>query len=193
MSDQPPTSAPDPQDDDALMEAIASGDESALRRLMERWQGPIYRFIRRTVRDEDMAEDLTQETFWRLWRGRQGYLAGGRFSTWLFRIAARLCLDHFRHGRRRPREVGDAALPAAMAPPRDAADLNARLGELHGALQVALDRLPANQRAALMLHRFEGMSYKEIAASLDCSLGAVEQLIYRARRRLREDLQEFLE
>ena len=182
-----------PSEDDQLMARLAGDDSAALERLMARWQSPLFRFIVRGVRDEGVAEELTQETFWRLWRARAQYVAGGKFSTWLFRIASRLCLDHYRRASRRPQLVNEEAIPPTAAPLSDRADRAAREAELTETLERALAGLPVNQRLALELSRFEGMSYKEIAETLDCSLGSVEQLIYRARRRLRRELDRYLQ
>ncbi len=187
----PPDSLP--SEDDQLMAQLARDDSSALERLMARWQSPLFRFIVRGVRDEGAAEELTQETFWRLWRARTQYVAGGKFTTWLFRIASRLCLDHYRRTARRPQLVNEEAIPPTAAPVGDRADRAAREAELSETLERALAGLPVNQCLALELSRFKGMSYKEIAQTLDCSLGSVEQLIYRARRQLRRELDRYLQ
>lgn len=174
------------------MARVAADDEGALAELMTRWQRPIYRFVYRGVRDADTAEELAQETFWRLWRARATYRPEGKFSAFLFRTAARLCLDHYR---RRPRPAIDdseTALAMAPAPVGFQPDDQARQGQLAEALERSLDQLPVNQRLAMQMGRLEGMSYQEIASVLGCSVGAVEQLIFRARASLRVALSEFL-
>ncbi len=178
--------------DDELMARLADDDESALAELMARWQRPIYRFIYRGVRDADVAEEIAQETFWRVWRARGTYRPEGKFSSFLFRTAARLCLDHYR---RRPRPAVDdpeTALALAPAPVGFQPDDQARQAQLAEALATSLAKLPINQRMAMQLGRLEGMSYQEIATVLGCSVGAVEQLIFRARTTLRVLLSEFI-
>lgn len=178
--------------DDELMSRVAADDEGALAELMTRWQRPIYRFIYRGVRDADIAEEIAQETFWRVWRARSNYRPEGKFSAFLFRTAARLCLDHYR---RRPRpaiEDSETALAMAPAPVGFQPDDLARQAELAKALESSLEQLPINQKMAMQLGRLEGMSYQEIASILGCSVGAVEQLIFRARATLRVSLGEFI-
>lgn len=178
--------------DDELMARVAADDESALAEMMTRWQRPIYRFIYRGVRDADIAEEIAQETFWRVWRARATYRPEGKFSAFLFRTAARLCLDHYR---RRPRPAIDdseTALAMAAAPVGFRPDDQARQSQLAEALESSLAKLPINQRMAMQLGRLEGMSYQEIASILGCSVGAVEQLIFRARASLRVSLGEFI-
>ncbi|MCL5270395.1 MAG: RNA polymerase sigma factor, partial [bacterium] len=179
-------------DDDRLMARLAEDQPAALEELMQRWQTPLFRFIQRAVRDADVAEELTQDTFLRLWRARGQYRPGGRFASWLFRIASRLCLDHYRRQSRRPTLVGDDDFPPVSAPADDRPDRGVREAELIATLDAALGRLPLNQRLALEMVCFEEMSYREIAEALDCSVGAVEQLIFRARRALRERLGDYL-
>ncbi|MCE5231098.1 RNA polymerase sigma factor [bacterium] len=178
--------------DDELMARVAADDESALGELMLRWQRPIHRFVYRGVRDADIAEEIAQETFWRVWRARSNYRPEGKFSAFLFRTAARLCLDHYR---RRPRPAIDdseTALALAPAPIAFQPDDQARRKQLAEALESSLAKLPINQRMAMQLGRLEGMSYQEIASILGCSVGAVEQLIFRARAALRVSLGEFI-
>jgi RNA polymerase sigma-70 factor, ECF subfamily len=179
-------------EDDRLMGLVARDQSEALNQLMLRWQGRIFHFIQKGVRDADIAEELTQETFWRLWQARGKYKPGGTFASWLFRIASRLCLDHYRRQSRRPQLMGSDEPPDAVAPPRDNPHEAARGSELAGALDRAIAQLPENQRLALELIRLEGLSYREAAEALECSVGAVEQLLYRARQQLKTALGDFL-
>jgi len=182
----------DAPEDDRLMALAARDQTEALNQLMLRWQDRIFHFIRKGVRDADVAEELTQETFWRVWQSRRKYKPGGTFSAWLFRIASRLCLDHYRKQSRRPDLVGSDDPPDSVAPPRDDPAEAARAGELAGAIDAAMAQLPPNQRLAMEMVRFEGLSYKEAAEALELSVGAVEQLMYRARQQLRVALAEYL-
>jgi RNA polymerase sigma-70 factor (ECF subfamily) len=188
MTPQPPV----PEDDDEIMRRLAAGQDEALAALMTRWQAAAYRFILRGVRDEGLAEELTQETFWRVWRARREYRPEARFSAWMFRIAAHLCLDHHRRRARRPVLLGEESAAQMPAPPGDQADSAAREAELILRLDAALALLPLRQRLAFEMNRLEEMNYRRIAESLGCSLGSVEQLIFRARRALREALADDL-
>jgi RNA polymerase sigma-70 factor (ECF subfamily) len=174
------------------MRRLAEDDDDALAELMARWQGPLQRFVLRSVRDEGLAEELAQETFWRIWRARRDYRSQGHFSAWMYRIAARLCLDHHRRRVRRPVLVDEQTAVQVSAPPADHADRDARDAELMGRLDRALAGLPIRQRLALELNRMEDMNYRQIAEILDCSVGSVEQLVFRARRSLREALADIL-
>lgn len=182
----------DAREDDRLMALAARDQTEALNQLMLRWQARIFHFIRKSVRDADVAEELTQETFWRVWQARRKYRAGGTFSAWLFRIASRLCLDHFRKEGRRPDLIGSDDPPDSVAPARDDPAEAARARELAEAIDRAMAQLPLNQRLALEMVRYEGLSYREAAEALECSVGAVEQLLFRARQKLRVALAEYL-
>ncbi len=180
------------REDDRLMERLARDDQSALAELMERWQRPIFRFVYRQLGESEAAEELTQEAFWRIWRARAAYRPEGKFSAFLFRTAARLCMDHYRRRPRRPIQDSERALEVAPAAIGFSADDAACEHQLAEALERALAGLPEKQRLALQLGRFEGRNYQEIAEILECSVGAVEQLIFRARARLRLALADFL-
>lgn len=179
-------------EDDELMAAVARDSTAALEQLMTRWQPGVYRFVYRGVRNAEVAEELTQETFWRLWRAREQYKPGGKFSAWLLRIASRLILDYYRKQARRPQLYGNEAIGEIVPTTVDRPDQAARGSQLKEALEAAIERLPVNQRLALQMNRFKAMSYREIAEALDCSVGSVEQLIYRARKKLRNELSEYL-
>lgn len=183
--------APAPEDD-RLMALAARDQTEALNQLMLRWQARIFHFIRKGVRDADVAEELTQETFWRVWQSRRKYKPGGTFSAWLFRIASRLCLDHYRKQSRRPDLIGSDDPPDSVTPPRDDPGEAARAGQLAEAIEAAMAQLPVNQRLAMEMVRYEGLSYKEAAEALECTVGAVEQLLYRARQQLKTELADYL-
>jgi RNA polymerase sigma-70 factor (ECF subfamily) len=174
------------------MRRLAADDDDALAELMTRWQAPLQRFVLRNVRDEGLAEEIAQETFWRVWRARREYHGEGHFSAWMYRIAARLCLDHHRRRVRRPVLIDEQAALQVSAPPGDHADRFARDAELMDRLETAMGALPLRQRVALELNRMEDMNYLRIAETLGCSVGSVEQLVFRARRTLKEALADIL-
>ena len=183
-------------DDDALVTAIARGDRDALRVLLERWGPRVRAFLQRTLGSSRDAEDLTQETFLRVYRAAERYRPSGRFPAWLFRIAGNLARRELRRRKlialvlgepaTRPEEIF-ASLPASSAfdpesPLRDA--------EIRRALATALARLPARQRMAVLLRFYEEMPVADIATALGIGTRAAESLLARATRTLRASLQD---
>jgi RNA polymerase sigma-70 factor (ECF subfamily) len=187
--------APDP--DAALMVAYQQGDERAFRSLFERNARAMVSFCHHFVRDAARAEELAQDVFVKLYRAKDRYRATARFSTFLYRIASNHCLNELRRGEYAARPVGLAgeqdgppdpdALPSGAATPEEAA----RGKALEGAVRDLLSRLPEKQRAALVLCRFEGLSYEEIAQVLDTTIPAVKSLVHRATVAAAEALAPF--
>jgi RNA polymerase sigma-70 factor, ECF subfamily len=171
-----------PPDHD-LMARAAQGDERAFRSLAQRHAAGAHRVARRIVGNEALAEDIVQDAFLRVWVNAPRWRPDAAFRTWLYRIVINLCLNT----KRRP-----ADLPLTMAgdPVDPAPDAGAVL-ELRGrdeTLAAAVDRLPARQRAAIVLTYQEGLGNAEAAAVLGTSVSGVETLLVRARRSLREAL-----
>lgn len=172
-----------------LMRAVAEGDERALAEIVDRWQKPVLAFICRFVGcGDDEAKDLAQEAFLRVWANSGRWRPTARFSTWLFTIVANLCRNQLRTVSRRPRlvtidghDAQSAVSRRAAGPERDPHAL-AEARETGRSLRRALDQLPENQRAALLLKQVEGLKYREIAGVLGVSESAVESLLVRARR-----------
>ena len=173
-----------PPDHD-LMARAAQGDERAFRMLALRHAGGAHRVARRILGSEALAEDIVQDAFLRVWINAPRWRPEAAFRTWLYRIVINLCLN----ARRRP-----ADLPLAVAgdPADPAPDAGAalELRERDETLAAAVDRLPARQRAAIVLTYQEGLSNAEAAAVLGTSVSGVETLLVRARRLLREALGE---
>jgi RNA polymerase sigma-70 factor (ECF subfamily) len=174
---------PDP--DAALMVAFQQGDEGAFRTLYERHAPAMYRFCHHFVRNAARAEELAQDVFLNVYRARDRYRPTARFQTFLYRVASNHCLNEVRRGGRdRPAERAPAdgepggldALPSGDATPEDLA----RARALEDAVRALLARLPEKQRAALVLCRFEGLSYEEIAQVLETTVSAVKSLVHRA-------------
>ena len=133
-----------------------------------------------------MAEEILQEAFLRAYRAAASYEPRAAVSTWLFRIAANLSLNETQAARSRHEVLADAPEPAAQqADPAQALERK----EVSAAVEAELSALPPQQRAAVQLARFEGLSYAEIAEVLGVSVGAVDGLLQRARQTLREQLQ----
>lgn len=180
-----------PDEDVALMLAFRSGDTQAFEQLFRRWSGPLLRYIDRMVRDLATAEELVQEAFIRVHRARERYRPDARFSTWLYRIATNLALNELRRPRRRAihhssDEEGAPPLPAAGPSPDQVADARRR----GAAAERALAELPDKQRAALCLTAVEGLSYAEVAETLEVTEKAVKSLVHRARSSLAARLRE---
>ncbi len=189
----------DPAQDLALMAALVAGRDSALDELMERWEGPLRSFAHRYLLNSTDTDEVVEETFVRIYHKRADFVPGSNFSAWIFTIAANLCRHRLRWRRRHPSESIDipdedgtpglgSTLPAAGADPAVAAEGNERIA----ALRTAVDTLPHDQRTVFLLHSYEGLSYREIAATVGCSERGVETRLYRARQTLRDKLTALL-
>jgi RNA polymerase sigma-70 factor (ECF subfamily) len=168
------------------MLALRAGDGFAFGKLFERWSGPLLRYLERLVRDPATAEELVQEVFLRLYRARERYEPDARFSTWLFTIATRLAWNERRRSRHRSphQSLDDDDAPVAVAAEGPLADEVAHARRVGDAVEQALAALPERQRAALWLTAVEGLSYAEVAASLETTEGSVKALVHRARAAL---------
>lgn len=163
-----------------LLQRFALGEIDAFETLARQFQGEIYAWIVRIVRDPSIAEDLTVETLWRIYRARNQFRPDGNFAAWARRIATNLALDHLR--RRRPEQSLD--LEPAAEPPADAVLLR----ETRDKIQQAFRRLPAKLQVPAMLALVEEQPYQQIADSLGISVGAVKLRVFRAVRILRKHL-----
>jgi RNA polymerase sigma-70 factor (ECF subfamily) len=176
-----------------LMLRFQAGDELAFEQLYQRVRDPVWRYARRMLGEDQAAEEAAQEILVRIFRARRSYQPTARFHTWLYRVATNHCLNERQRAWRR-REVdlpeGEAdSLPASSPDPAQGAEAAA----LAHAVQAALDALPARQRAAVVLARWEGCSMEEIAQALDLpSTGAAKLLLHRARSALEQHLSPYL-
>jgi len=177
-----------------LLRRVAAGDEEALGLLYERLGRPVYALCLRIVRDPGAAEELTQETFVRLWRSAASFdVERGRVSTWLLRIAHNLALNEIRRRRSRPvvaPEVGWETAANALADPNTEDDpaMASDLRERAEVVRAALAELPTPQRQAIELAFFGGLYQAEVAAALGDPLGTVKSRIRIGMQRLREQL-----
>ena len=175
------------------------GREQAFRELIRRYERPVFSLIYRMVRDRETAEDLAQETFIKVLNHVDRYRPEFKFSSWLFKIANNVAIDHLR--KRHVETVSmDGSPHAATAAEAEATsfDVDARAEsaleemearELGTAIEVAIAKLRPEYRSCIMLRHVEGRSYEEIASMLDLPLGTVKTYIHRARRELREALE----
>jgi len=173
--------------DDEAMARVAQGDEEAFRLLVLRWEQPVFRFLERMIGSEEEARDLSQETFLRVFSQARRYRAAGRFRSWLFRIAGNLARSRLRRNSV-VRWVRFDPILHDPASEGDGPDRRLERKETAERVRRALARLPHRQRQALLLRRYEEMSYREIAGAMGLTQAAVESLLQRAMERLKKDL-----
>jgi len=171
----------------ALVNAAGRGDVDAFESLVRRYQCPLINFIARTLGDRGAAEDLAQEVFLRVYRAASRFEARTRVSTWVFRIAYNLAMTELDRRKRR-RTLAEALHRNGEAVSREAFAGPGEDREFQEEIASALDGLPGNQRAVLLLRLHQDLSYREIAEILGTSVGSVESLLFRARKTLRESL-----
>jgi len=179
--------------DAELMLRVRAGDSSSFTLLLEKHRGPVIHFVYRMVLNQAIAEELAQEVFLRVYRSRESYEPTAKFTTWLFRIATHLALNWIRDGKNeRGQESLDSEIQEGVG--RQVADrtrtveqvlvYRVRLKEVRD----AIDLLPAKQRAAVLMHKYQEMEYSQIAKALGCSESAVKSLLFRAYETLRSRL-----
>jgi RNA polymerase sigma-70 factor (ECF subfamily) len=167
--------------DHDLVAQTRAGDLGAFDELVRRHAAPLFRYVHHNLHDYTIAEELTQQAFVRAWQGLGGFRGDAGFRTWLYRIATNLCINCGR--RRRP----TAELPEDLAADsRGEPDQQHRARVREQVVAQALDRLPADQRAALVLSVYENLSQAEVAEAMGRSVASVNSLSYRARLALRE-------
>jgi RNA polymerase sigma factor (sigma-70 family) len=177
-----------------LMLRLKNGEDSILNELMTRWQQPLVAFIYRYIHHETDALDLAQETFVRVYETRHRYTVQAKFSTWLFSIAANLCRNYLRWRQRRGESVPEtldseeAELAEHVQSLNDSPDQAAMRSESISLIKAAIDKLPHDLKAVILLYEYQSLSYAEISSVLRCSVKAVEMKLYRARQSLRERL-----
>lgn len=188
----------EPAIDQECLEALRRGDASALNRLIARWQRPLHSFAFRYCQNQADAEDLVAQVFVRLYQQRERLRSDTRLSAWLFTSLANLCHNHYRWRRRHPsmpldgeNSFNDADGSTSLAPAQElASDQPTPAKALEHeetlvALRGAIARLPHELKAALLLHHYDRLSYREIAEIVGCSERGVETRLYRARQQLR--------
>lgn len=169
------------------MAQVAAGDAGACDRLVRRHLGRIVGFATRLLGDRAAAEDVAQETFLRLWQHARRWSPEARLTTWLHRVALNLCLD--RRARRREAPLDDVPDPPDPAPPMTDV-LQQQAVARH--VQAAMQTLPRSQRAAIVLCHYQGFRNRDAAEVMGVSVEALESLLARGRRALRERLRERL-
>jgi len=195
-----PASAQAPREDPGAewMLAWIGGDELAFERIVEAYSGRVWALLTRFLGPHPGREDLVQEVFLRVVRARDRYEPRARFTTWLYRIVFNLAVNETqRTGRRALASLEDAGAAGAsheLDDPRgNAPESDLERDDVVRAVRAAVAELPEAQRMALVLAKYEGLPYAEIADVLESSEKAIKSLIHRARERLRERLAPFLE
>jgi RNA polymerase sigma-70 factor (ECF subfamily) len=186
--------------DAQVMLRVKTGDESAFTYLVEKYRRPMVGFMYRMCHNPSSAEELAQEVFLRVYRSRSSYEASAKFSTWLYRIAMNLAVNHARDTRHeRPentlrldepdRETGTTPdLPDASA----SAEENIIRRERLAAIRQKVEGLPERQRLAVIMHKYQQMDYRSIGEVLKLSESATKSLLFRAYETLREQLKDFI-
>jgi RNA polymerase sigma-70 factor (ECF subfamily) len=198
-SHSPPEDDPDVQ----LMLRVRDDDAEAFAELVASYQPRLARILQHLVGERELAEDLVQEVFLRVYRARKTYLPGAKFSTWIFRIANNIASNAVRdRSRRREYQMVDFSGSQAAVPAMDqlavASSSTLPVRRLEGTeraemVRQALDSLSERQRMALLLSKFEGLSYQEIADTMGLTTKAVRSLLSRSRENLRLILQPYME
>lgn len=173
--------------DQELMSIVQSGDHSPASEIYDRYSGRIYNFAFRFLRNAEAAEDATQEVFVKMMRHANQFNGESKLSTWLFSITANYCRDYLRKADNKPRE-GEEVLFALPAPAELGPDRTLEQRENEQLIHRALQALTAEQREAILLSRYQGLSYAEIAQISGCSEGAVKTRVFRAMETLKRTL-----
>jgi RNA polymerase sigma-70 factor (ECF subfamily) len=192
-----PARSEDDAEDVRLMRLVAEGDTVAFESLVERHQSLVAGTVARMLGSNADVEDIAQQVFIRVWKSAGRYVARAKFTTWLLKITRNLVFNEMRRAKRHPHlpiqidpEAEELPLKDEATEPPDASLLQS---ELQQAIENAITQLPDSQRMALILRRYEELSYEEIADILELSLPAVKSLLFRARTELRERLKGYLE
>ena len=186
--------------DAEIMLQVKAGDDSAFAYLVQKYRRPMVNFMYRMAHNAAGAEDLAQEVFLRVYRSRETYEASAKFTTWLYRIATNLAVNHARDTRHErpentvsldePDEKSGHTLDLPDGTP--SAEENLVQRERLAAIRQRVESLPERQRIAVVMHKYQQMEYRQIADVLKLSESATKSLLFRAYEALREQLREFV-
>ena len=199
MSGKDPENQPRSEEDAEdvrLMRLVARGDTRAFEKVIERHQALVAGTAARMLGSNSDVEDIAQQVFIRVWKSARRYVPRAKFTTWLLKITRNLVFNELRRAKRRAQvplqsDPGSEEIPLKdeINPAPDASLLE---DELQRAIEEAIMQLPESQRMALVLRRYEQLSYEEIAQVLDLSVPAVKSVLFRARTELRSRLSKYL-
>jgi len=183
-----------------VMLRVKEGDDAAFDYLVEKFRRPIVSFMYRMARNQAVAEELAQEVFLRVYRSRHTYAADAKFTTWLYRIATNLGVNHARDSKaeRADQTVSideqdeETGLAIDVADPHMTAEQAILRRERLAAIRRHVESLPERQRMAVLMHKYQGMDYRQIAEVLKLSESATKSLLFRAYETLRDRLKEFI-
>jgi RNA polymerase sigma-70 factor, ECF subfamily len=183
-----------------VMLRVKAGDDSAFEYLVQKYRRPMVNFMYRMAHNAAAAEDLAQDVFLRVYRSREGYEASAKFTTWLYRIATNLAVNHARDTRHeRPENMASLDEPDQetgstmdVADAQPTAEQTILQRERLAAIRQKVQALPERQRMAVVMHKYQQMDYKQIADVLKLSESATKSLLFRAYESLRGQLKEFI-
>ena len=188
--------------DEELMLSYRDGDEDAFEMLYHRYERPLLNFIYRMVTNATDAENLCQETFFRVVRGKRKYKATAQFKTWLFRIALNLCRDRLRRMKHRShlslnapvlaQDDEDVELQELIPDPSSDPVEYVETDELGALIERAIASLPQDQRSVVIMKEYQGLKLSEIADVMNCPIGTVKSLNHRAHGKLKKILAEYI-
>lgn len=187
--------------DSAMMLRVRSGDDGAFNLLVEKYHRPMTHYMYRMTHNQAVAEELAQEVFLRVYRSRESYRAEARFSTWLYRIATNLGVNHARDTRHErsahtvylDQQDPETGTTPDVADKRPTAEQDLVREERMKAIRTQIMALPERQRNAVLMHKYQGLDYRQIGEVLKLSESATKSLLFRAYQTLRERLKEFVE
>jgi len=183
-----------PITDEQLVARAQAGDLDSFNQLVSRWERPIYALAYRTIGREEDARDVVQEAFLRAFRGLKGFKGEAKFSSWLYRITLNLCRDWMRKARRAPLiqvPESEDGLDMAEQMPSTAESVEELVNrqQMSAAVAKAMGELPDEQRTAILMKEFHGLTFQEIADALDCPLSTVKTRLYQGLSVLRRRLE----
>ena len=197
---QPTLAGAEAYTDAEVMLRVKAGDQSAFDFLVQKYRRPLVSFMYRMAHNAAAAEDLAQEVFLRVYRSRQTYEASAKFTTWLYRIATNLAVNHARDTRHERPEVTvsldepdeETGTTLDVADSTVTAEESLVRRERTLAIRAKVEALPERQKLAVIMHKYQQMDYKQIAEVLKLSESATKSLLFRAYQTLREQLKEFV-
>jgi RNA polymerase sigma-70 factor, ECF subfamily len=187
--------------DAEIMLRVRAGDDDGFNFLIEKYRKPIVNFMYRMVHNQAVAEELAQDVFLRVYRSRETYRAEAKFTTWLYRIATNLGVNHARDTRHErsaqtiylDQPDQETGTTPDVADARPGAEEELVRDERMRAIRKHVMALPERQRTAVLMHKYQGLDYKEIGAVLHLSESATKSLLFRAYQTLRDRLKDFVD